>query len=315
MCEQTMQLSLFAPPPAPPRLAREPAMLSLGSPIDPDTGLHAAIAAYNVHLAIRKDLADASRYAMGRDLQVAGQILGMSRAVGSLTRADLEHLVAHLQATSSPATVARRGATVNGFLRWLSRQGALPGDPPRVPVSQPDPPLPTVLSRDQIARLLEFTAGMKDPRPAFLVRLVLTTGMKKHEVVPLRVQHLALDADPPLCRRAGETAQEAQHPGTGCAASLLRGIRRAVQPHRAGLPRQCPQARLHPGGPGRGAEDAGQLHGIALDGGAARSASRDGSGATAPQAGPVQDGLARDIGTAPAAGCVGEQVTRQARLL
>jgi len=172
-------------------------MLSLGSPIDPDTGLHAAIAAYNVHLAIRKDLADTSRYAMGRDLQVAGQILGMSRAVGSLSRADLEHLVAHLQATSSPATVARRGATVNGLLRWLSRQGALPGDPPRVPVSQPDPPLPTVLSRDQVARLLEFTAGMKDPRPAFLVRLVLTTGMKKHEVVALRVQHLALDADPP----------------------------------------------------------------------------------------------------------------------
>ena len=171
--------------------------LPVCGPIGPNTDLHITITAYNVHLAIRKDLADASRNAMARDLQVAGQILGMNRAIGSLSHTDLEQLVAHLQATSSPATAARRGATVNGFLRWAAQQNnALPHGL-LVSIPRPTRLPPAVLSRDQVARLLEFTAEMKDPLPAFLVRLVLTTGMKKHEVVALQIQHLILDANPP----------------------------------------------------------------------------------------------------------------------
>jgi integrase len=53
-----------------------------------------------------------------------------------------------------------------------------------------------VLDRGQVRQLLEATKAGDDARPAFLVRLVLTTGMKKHEVMALRVEDLALDAEP-----------------------------------------------------------------------------------------------------------------------
>jgi site-specific recombinase XerC len=47
-----------------------------------------------------------------------------------------------------------------------------------------------------VRRLLEVTKADADARPAFLVQLVLTTAMKKHEMMALRVGDLALDAEP-----------------------------------------------------------------------------------------------------------------------
>jgi site-specific recombinase XerD len=155
--------------------------------------LHAASAAYSAHLDER-DLAEASRTAMRRDMDVAGRILGMNRTVGSLSRHDLDALVDALHEAYSVATVARRIATVNGFLRWLAEQGA--ADLGIIPTPHVEAPLPTVLDRRQVHRLLEATQASQDARPAFLVRLVLTTAMKKHEVMALEVEDLALEAVP-----------------------------------------------------------------------------------------------------------------------
>ena len=135
-------------------------------------------------------------------MELAGRILGMNRHVGSISRNDLEVLVDAFHRAYSVSTVARRVATVNGFIRWLAEQGA--ADLPPIPAPQVEPPLPTVLDRGQVRRLLEATKAGKDARPAFLVRLVLTTAMKKHEVMALKVGDVALDAEPPYVAIRGK---------------------------------------------------------------------------------------------------------------
>lgn len=190
---QAVQLSLFAPS-SPATRPAEQAVAPIY--IGPSTSLYAAIAAYIAYLTTRADLADSSRAAMRNDLKIAGAALGMNRPVGSISKHDLDQLIATLSATSRPATVERRAATVNGLLRWLAAESALP-DPPLIRLPRAESPLPTVLSRDQVTRLLEYTASLDDPRPAFLVRLALTTALKRCEIAALRVEDLALNADPP----------------------------------------------------------------------------------------------------------------------
>jgi site-specific recombinase XerD len=164
--------------------------------------LHAASAAYSAHLDER-DLAESSRSAMRRDMDVAGRILGMNRPIRDLSQGELHHgLVQAMLQQYSEATVARRVATVNGFLRWLAEQGA--ADLGIIPTPHVEVPLPTVLDRRQVHRLLEATQVGQDARPAFLVRLVLTTAMKKYEVMALHVRDLALDAEPPYVAVRGK---------------------------------------------------------------------------------------------------------------
>jgi site-specific recombinase XerD len=188
-----VQLSLFSPQPSASSTEGSRHVPISHSSITRDTSLHAAFAAYSAHLDER-DLADASRSAMRRDMDVAGRILGMNRAVNSLSRHDLDALVDSLHEAYSASTVARRVATVNGFIRWLADQGA--ADLPLIPTPHVDPLLPTVLDRGQARRLLEATKASRDVRSAFLVRLVLTTAMKKHEVMALRIEDVATDAEP-----------------------------------------------------------------------------------------------------------------------
>jgi site-specific recombinase XerD len=212
--ERPVQLSLFdySPPPArektrtPKKTKPTPSSRRSDTlPITPSTSLHAAITAYSAYLDER-DLADASRSAMRSDMNVAGRILGMHRPIEDLSRGTLHHeLVRAMHQQYSEATVARRVATVNGFIHWLAEQGA--ANLPSIPTPKVDKDLPTVLSRGQVRRLLEVTKTDQDARPAFLVRLLLTTAMKKHEVADLRVGNMRLDADPPYVEVKGEDHQ------------------------------------------------------------------------------------------------------------
>ena len=63
-------------------------------------------------------------------------------------------------------------------------------------------PLARVLTDREAATLLAVADGLasgeaRDPRPAFMLRLLLDTGLKKGELVRLRTDDLNLDADPP----------------------------------------------------------------------------------------------------------------------
>jgi site-specific recombinase XerC len=163
------------------------------------TRLSAAITAYTHLIAARDDVAPSTRYAMTRDLDVTGRILGMSLELNSLTPADIERVTASLLATAKPSTVERRLSTLSQFIRWLTFKGCVNARL-RVAVPKAVEELPTILSRDQVKAVLDFTAQSDDARLAFLVRLVLTTDMKRQDVLALKVADLHLDATPPMVR-------------------------------------------------------------------------------------------------------------------
>jgi site-specific recombinase XerD len=188
------QLSLFdeTPPEQPARPAAQVTSVPYIPP-GPDVSLSAAITAYSDHLDTSR-FAPASRSAMKNDLNTLGQILGMNRMVNSLTRRDLEEMIAALEGNSKPTTVARRLYTLNGFLDWLREQGALHSGL-RLDVERPEPIKITILTREQEAQLLDSTRA--NPRADFLVRLILGTGLKRNEVAALRGKHVLLDGESP----------------------------------------------------------------------------------------------------------------------
>jgi len=163
------------------------------------TRLSAAITTYTHYIAARDDVTEGTRQAMTHDLNVTGRILGMSLELNSLTPADLGRVTASLLATAKPSTVERRLSTLSQFIRWLTFKGCVNARL-RVTVPKAVEELPTVLSRDQVQALLDYTAQSDDVRLAFLVRLVLTTAMKRQDVLALKVTDLSLDRDPPHVR-------------------------------------------------------------------------------------------------------------------
>jgi len=193
---RSQQLEQPTPAPAP----------SHPSTITPNTSLNRAANAYIEHLQHRveiKDLAQSSFDAMRRDIEVAGRIIGLHRPISDLGRRDFhQKLIGALRQQYSDATVARRVATTNGFISWLADQNA--AHLPTIPTPKVDEGLPTILHDGQVRRLLEATAAEDDPQPAFLVRLLLSTGIKAYEAMRLQVQDMHLNAEPPFVTIRGK---------------------------------------------------------------------------------------------------------------
>lgn len=167
--------------------------------LDEASTLHTAIAAYIDHRT--PELAQESLEAHGRDLNRLGRFVGFHQQVDVIGTDDLRHFFAHIEAESSPATVARRLGTVRTFFDWLCAEGAICESPAQaLHCWKPRPTLPDVLSPEEVKRLLEATRRMReqgDPRPDFLARLFLHSSMKRGEAMRLRVGDLHLDRDPP----------------------------------------------------------------------------------------------------------------------
>jgi integrase/recombinase XerD len=207
------QLSLFDLPqaPVPPRVA--PATSLSPSPFlaplplpTPATSLAAASAAFDEHLG-RLAKTDNTRRAFGSDLRVLAGFLGEGKAVGAIDTAELNRFLSWMleyrDADCSPKTYARRLTTLKVFFGWLKDSGALARDPAAaLPHKRVQAPLPRVLTDREVMRALELADLLRgepsrDPRPAFLLRLLLDAGLKKGELARLRTADLNLDADPP----------------------------------------------------------------------------------------------------------------------
>ncbi len=144
-------------------------------------------AARNTLTAYGKDLADASAFlaVKGRDLSTA-------------SAEDLEAYFAHLGAAGlSPATAARRRASVRQFYRFVLGEGWRQDDPSRrVEAPRKGRPLPKVLSRDEVERLIaaaEARDGGQGLRLAALIELTYASGMRVSEVLGLPLSAVARD--------------------------------------------------------------------------------------------------------------------------
>jgi len=144
-------------------------------------------AAKNTLTAYSKDLADAQGFLAARKRDLAG--------------ASAEDIEAYFQALSdrglSPATAARRRASVRQFYRFVLGEGWRQDDPSRrVDAPKQGRPLPKVLSRDEVDRIIA-AAGAKDGaqglRLGCMVELIYASGLRISELTALRLDVLARD--------------------------------------------------------------------------------------------------------------------------
>ena len=182
-------------------------------------------AAKNTLTAYAKDLADAAAF-----LQRRGETLAQADAPS------IEAYFADLGARGlSPATAARRRAAVRQFYRFVLGERWRPDDPSRrVDAPKQGRPLPKVLSRDEVERLIGAAAA-KDAaaalRLACLIELAYASGMRVSELTSLTLAAVAHDPDYLIVR--GKGGKERLAPLNGAARAAIKAylaVRRSFLP-------------------------------------------------------------------------------------
>lgn len=130
------------------------------------------------------------------DLKMFGDFVGRDTPVGRITKEQLTDWLMKLKfgkkgQVPAPKTMARRVTFLKNFFSWLAREGVIREDPSSsLVLERPLPPLPELLFDDEIERLLKASA--EEPRSHCLVYLVLHAGLKKEEVMGLKLEHIDL---------------------------------------------------------------------------------------------------------------------------
>src|SRR5450759_4420213 len=133
------------------------------------------------------------------DLRMFSSFIGLDTPVGRITKEQLTDWLMKLKfgnkgQTPAPKTMARRVTFLKNFFTWLAREGIIREDPSAsLVLERPLPPLPELLFENEIERLLK--AASEDPRCHCLLYLVLYAGLKKEEVIGLKLNHIDL-SDP-----------------------------------------------------------------------------------------------------------------------
>lgn len=168
--------------------------------LTPETSLAQARQAFEDYLR-SGDYSKHTAYFFTHDLQLLGQCLGEARPIGSIGLKDLQDFIDWLRhrrgIPCSPKSLRRRITSVKAFFRWLHEDlQALPHNPAAELVyPEAVEPLPEVLTPEQVRAALETAARFRqegDARPLTLLTLLLHTGLKKSEVVALRLDHFEL---------------------------------------------------------------------------------------------------------------------------
>lgn len=138
------------------------------------------------------------------DLRLLAAYLPPDYPLGNISTTDLNSFLEWMQTSRgvpcSPKTLARRITAIKAFFRWLHHYGVLLVDPAekvvqRIVLS----PLPVVLTPEEVEAVLQAADAHRnkskpDARPAALVYLLLSTGIKKGECLALSPNHIDLEA-------------------------------------------------------------------------------------------------------------------------
>lgn len=182
-----------APAPVPPAIVRVPALKA-------SSQLSACRLPYQQYLR----LTDRSKNTVTCFLSDLGLLIGFlggDQAIGSITLDHLEQWRRYLRQEASargprqtPKSIARRMTFLKNFFGWLAQEGVIASDPTlELKFKRPEPPIPGVPFEEEVQRL--EAAAREDVRCHVLVLLLLETGLKKEEVMGLRLRDVDL-SDP-----------------------------------------------------------------------------------------------------------------------
>jgi len=152
--------------------------------------------------AYRSDLLQYGAYLNGRDA-LAVTHSELAGFVTSLATGDGE------KPPVAAATLQRKVACLRSFHRHLRRQGVLETDPTaNLRAPKQSRRLPHVLSRDEVAKLLEQPKGTEPPalRDRALLELMYACGLRASEAIDLETQDLDLEAG--ILRARGKGSKE-----------------------------------------------------------------------------------------------------------
>lgn len=164
------------------------------------------IEAFLEMMAVERDASPHTLAAYGRDLADA------ESETGGLMRADAEAVERWFADLSrrglSAATAARRRASVRQFYRFVLAEGWRDDDPSRrLEAPRTGRPLPKVLSRDEVERILA-AAGRRDPaggvRLLALIELAYASGLRVSELLALKADAVRRDPAYLIVRGKGE---------------------------------------------------------------------------------------------------------------
>jgi integrase/recombinase XerD len=159
-------------------------------------------------------------------LQYGGHLAG--RDPLTVTHSDLAEFIDTLargdgdRPPVAPATLQRKVACLRSFHRHLRRQGLLQADPTaNLHAPRQSRRLPHVLSRDQVAKLLEQPRGTAPAalRDRALLELMYACGLRASEAIDLETNDVDLDAG--VLRTRGKGAKERLVPVGSAAARAV----------------------------------------------------------------------------------------------
>jgi len=161
-------------------------------------------------------------------LQLGAHLRARGQDALSARHADLADFLASLAAGSedrppvAPATIQRKVACLRSFYRHLRRQDLLTDDPTaHLHAPRQSRRLPQVLSRDDVARLLDQPRGT-DPaslRDRALLEVMYACGLRASEAIGLETGDVDLDTG--ILRARGKGAKERLVPVGSAAARAL----------------------------------------------------------------------------------------------
>ncbi len=170
--------------------------------ITSNTLLHPAIKAWESYLQ-DKGSSPYTVKAFTSDVRLLTQFFPPDKSVGGITTSDLNRFFDWMEkergVPCSPKTLARRITSVKAFYRWLTQYGVLVVDPAEKVVQHSViSPLPQVLTDEEVEQALMAAdrhrrAEEPDARPFALLLMLLTTGIKKSELLGIRLNHIDLD--------------------------------------------------------------------------------------------------------------------------
>lgn len=149
-----------------------------------DMTVQATLPAYHAYLSVTSR----SQYTpddYNADLRRFAQFVA-NRPLSGLQKGDIQGWISTLKETMPPKTVSRKVAAITNYFRWLAAEKVLLKNPAAgIRAARVTAPLPDILFEDECKQLLATASA--DPRTYLLVLLLLETGIKKSELMALRV--------------------------------------------------------------------------------------------------------------------------------